>query len=180
MGDLKPQNTKTQTFAEFLQLPAKFAQKTPHQEKDDDAMTGPGTEAVQDRPINSIMLETTNEHLADIAAGSPPAAMAADEEDVAAAGPTNNEPAPLDTAYIESLKLLAEKKVREAEEKAKMDEEADWFAAADRSRNNYNTDEAAPSTKEGGGNNNTPTTEDILQSIEESVDYNNQTSGFVS
>jgi len=37
VGDLKPQNTKTQTFAEFLQLPAKFAQKTPHQEKDDDA-----------------------------------------------------------------------------------------------------------------------------------------------
>eukprot|EP00984_Skeletonema_dohrnii_P002412 scaffold832_cov75-Skeletonema_dohrnii-CCMP3373.AAC.22 len=127
------------------------------------------------------MLETTNEHLADIAAGSPPSVMAADEEDaVAAAGPTNNEPAPLDPAYIESLKLLAEKKVREAEKKAKMDEEADWFAAADRSRNNYDTDEAAPSTEEGGGNNNAPTTEDILQSIEESVDYNNQTSGFVS
>mmetsp|Transcript_22227 Transcript_22227/g.36349 ORF Transcript_22227/g.36349 Transcript_22227/m.36349 type:complete len:1480 (+) Transcript_22227:3-4442(+) len=132
------------------------------------------------------MLETTNEHLADIAAGSPPAAATtADDESVTAAARAINEPEPLDPAYIQTLQLLAEKKVREAEEKAKMDEEAEWFAAAEKSSNDNNNNNSAAADlaeKEGGNNNNNsnPTTEDILQSIEESVDYNNQTSGFVA
>ena len=130
------------------------------------------------------MLKSSSEHLADIAAGSPPAASSNDgEEHVTAAGHANNDPEPLDPAYIESLQLLAEKKVREAEEKAKRDEEAEWFAAAEESVKGNNNNNAADYQAESGGNNNnhrTPTTEDILQSIEESVDYNNQTSGFVS
>ena len=70
------------------------------------------------------MLESTSEHLADIAAGSSPPAATLNDDDSAAAGQANNnDPEPLDPAYIQSLQLLAEKKVREAEEKAKRDEE---------------------------------------------------------
>lgn len=129
------------------------------------------------------MLESTSgEHLADIAAGSSPPAATLNDDDSAAAGQANNDPEPLDPAYIQSLQLLAEKKVREAEEKAKRDEEAEWFAAAEESSKSNNTSAADQAESEGDNNNNnrTPTTEDILQSIEESVDYNNQTSGFVS
>jgi hypothetical protein len=116
------------------------------------------------------MLLEINEHLADAAAGGPP--PVADEDAAAAAGLAHQESELLDPAYIQTLLVLAEKKVREAEAKAKLDEEADWAAAADSSSNTP--------PKEDGGNADSPTTDDILQLIEESVDFNNQTCGFVS
>ena len=138
------------------------------------------------------MFDSTNEHLADAAAGSlPAAAMMIDQENITATATgryDDSEPA-LDPAYIQTLQLLAEKKVKEAEEKAKMDEEAEWFAAA---AEQSSDDQVAASESEiiGGSSYNIITSstakdtdiapEDILQSIEESVDYNNQTSGFVT
>ena len=131
------------------------------------------------------------EHLADadayvVAAAATTEAASTNQEDTAAPEFLRHG-IDRDPSHMKNLQLLAEKKVREAEEKAKLDEESDWWSAngVAASVSSDAEDSALPFEERAAAARATfsPTTrtdDDILQSIEESVELNNQVCGFVS